>query len=593
MAYIALYREWRPKTFDEVIGQDHIIRTLKNAIINNRIAHAYLFCGIRGTGKTSTAKIFAKALNCEKGPTPEPCNSCFVCRGINSGRVMDVIEIDGASNRGIEEIRELRDKIKYPPSEGRYKVYIIDEVHMLTTEAFNALLKTLEEPPKHAIFILATTEPHKLPATILSRCQRFDFKRLSVRDIIRQMENILKENNIGAEARALETIARNAQGAMRDALSILDQCISYSDGAITCEVVSDILGTVNDETLFEFADSIIDNNPAGSLRIIEDIIIKGKDIHQFVKDLIHHFRNLMICKVSDRAEDLVELPAEIIEDLKAQGKRISLEYIIWILNVLSSAERDTRWSAHPRIVLEMAVVKLTRPRLDDSTEGILERLRVLEEKLEAGIPPESDKKSGNAKTASSQSLKTANFPGKSESGKTSENAKTTGTSSRGSKTSERVRTAGIPSEGGETSERTKTEDAGETGARSTRNSSDSVRPAGKNQGGPDEARKTEPEISLEDVQAAWKNIMTKIKAEKISLYSILTEGRALPKRIYGGSNVEIGIKGYEGHKGIVEREKGYIETLLKDEVGRPLRINFVLEESAADNTATPVGKKKT
>ncbi|MDI3534067.1 MAG: polymerase subunit gamma/tau [Thermosediminibacterales bacterium] len=379
--YRALYREWRPQVFEDVIGQEHITRTLTNAIKSGRISHAYLFCGIRGTGKTSTAKIFAKALNCVNGPTPKPCNVCNICEGINQGILMDVIEIDAASNRGIDEIRELRDKVGYPPTQGKYKVYIIDEVHMLTTEAFNALLKTLEEPPKHVVFILATTEPHKLPATILSRCQRFDFKRLSTQDILGRLKIITNHYGIEAEDEALRIIARNSRGAMRDALSVLDQCMLYTDGRIDKETVFDILGTVNDEMLFQFAEHIRRKDTGGILKLIGELSANGKDLHQFVNDIILHFRNMMIVKVAQDPEMLVDLSDEALKELEVQSKGFSIEKITRILGVLSETERDVKWSSDPQTVVEVAAIKLILPSLDDTPDAILERLSQLEGKV--------------------------------------------------------------------------------------------------------------------------------------------------------------------------------------------------------------------
>ncbi|MTI66135.1 MAG: DNA polymerase III subunit gamma/tau, partial [Firmicutes bacterium] len=286
MGYQALYRKFRPRTFDEVLGQEHITTILKNQILNDNIAHAYLFSGTRGTGKTSTAKIFARAVNCENNTNGNPCNECEVCKKIQDESIMDVVEMDAASNNSVDDIRELREKVKYLPSKGRYKVYIIDEVHMLSKGAFNALLKTLEEPPKHLLFILATTEPQKLPATILSRCQRYDFKRLNMKDIVDNMKTICNDIDVEIEDRGLHLIARNADGAMRDALSILDQCVSFAEGKITHDYILSILGTVNNDVYFDMADHIINKDLNKALELIEYIVLNGKDIKQFIKDLI-------------------------------------------------------------------------------------------------------------------------------------------------------------------------------------------------------------------------------------------------------------------------------------------------------------------
>jgi len=311
----ALYRSYRPQTFEDVVGQEHIIKTLKNQIQTGNVGHAYLFCGTRGTGKTSTAKIFARTVNCPNSINDEPCNECDICKDILVDNTMDVIEIDAASNNSVDDIREIRENVKYTPTKCKYKVYIIDEVHMLSQGAFNALLKTLEEPPSYIIFILATTEPHKIPATILSRCQRFDFKRVTVNDMVNRMKVICDDMGLEVDNKALNLIARNSQGALRDALSILDQCISFSDNNIEYSDVVELLGTVNVDYLFEISKHIISEDTKSSLEMINELIIWGKDIKNFINDLIDHFRNLMVCKVSKELDQIISLPEETIEQL--------------------------------------------------------------------------------------------------------------------------------------------------------------------------------------------------------------------------------------------------------------------------------------
>ena len=288
LAYTALYREWRPKTFNDVVGQEHITTTLKNQILNNRIAHAYLFCGTRGTGKTSTAKVFAKALNCLNLKEGEPCNECEMCRKINEGLAIDVTELDAASNNGVDKIRDIIDDVKYPPQESKYKVYIMDEVHMLSAGAVNAFLKTLEEPPNNVIFILATTDPQKLPITILSRCQRFDFKRINNSEITARLKKIIDDQNMLADDKSLNLIARVSDGAMRDSLSILDQAISMGNGNVDYNTVVSMLGLVTNEHLFNLTNAVIQRNVEKSIKVIEDVIYSGKDIYLFIKDLISH-----------------------------------------------------------------------------------------------------------------------------------------------------------------------------------------------------------------------------------------------------------------------------------------------------------------
>ena len=380
----ALYRVYRPKTFEDVVGQEHIVKTLKNQIKHNNIGHAYLFSGTRGTGKTSTAKIFARAVNCLNPTNEEPCNECEICSDTLNDNIMDIVEIDAASNNSVDDIRELRESVKYTPSKAKYKVYIIDEVHMLSQGAFNALLKTLEEPPSYVIFILATTEPHKIPATILSRCQRFDFKRVSSKDIANRMAYICQKENIQAEGKALSLIARNSQGALRDALSILDQCMSFGNEKIEYNDVIELLGTVNIDELFELSQSIIDENTKKSLQILNKFIIWGKDIRNLINDLIDHFRNLMVCKVSKDLDEIILLPEESIERLKEQSKTISINDLIRILNILSETQDSMKSSSNTRILAEVTIMKIAQPRFDESKEALIKRIENLEQIIESG-----------------------------------------------------------------------------------------------------------------------------------------------------------------------------------------------------------------
>lgn len=380
----ALYRSYRPQIFDDVVGQEYIIRTLKNQIENNNIGHAYLFTGTRGTGKTSTAKIFARAVNCNYGINQEPCNECDLCRGILSDNIIDVIEIDAASNNSVDDIRELRESVKYSPTKAKYKVYIIDEVHMLSQGAFNALLKTLEEPPSYIIFILATTEPHKIPATILSRCQRFDFKRVTVKDMSDRMKKICIEENIHVEDKALNLISRNSQGALRDALSILDQCISFGDNKIEYKDVVELLGTVNIDQLFDMAKCIINQDTKKSLQNLNEFVLCGKDIRNLINDLIDHFRNLMVCKVSNELDEIISLPDEILILLREQSNSIDMNSLIRILNILSVAQDNIRSSSNPRVLAEVTIMKLAQPMFDESKESLIKRIENLENIIESG-----------------------------------------------------------------------------------------------------------------------------------------------------------------------------------------------------------------
>ena len=380
----ALYRVYRPKTFEDVVGQEHIVKTLKNQIKNNNIGHAYLFSGTRGTGKTSTAKIFARAVNCLNPINEEPCNECEICIDTLNDNIMDIVEIDAASNNSVDDIRELRESVKYTPSKAKYKVYIIDEVHMLSQGAFNALLKTLEEPPSYVIFILATTEPHKIPATILSRCQRFDFKRVSSKDIADRMSYICEKENIQAEDKALSLIARNSQGALRDALSILDQCMSFGNDKIEYNDVIELLGTVNIDELFQLSQSIIDEDTKKSLQILNEFIIWGKDIRNLINDLIDHFRNLMVCKVSKDLDEIISLPEESIDRLKEQSKTININDLIRILNILSETQDSMKSSSNTRILAEVTMMKIAQPMFDESKEALIKRIENLEKIIESG-----------------------------------------------------------------------------------------------------------------------------------------------------------------------------------------------------------------
>lgn len=380
----ALYRVYRPQKFEDVVGQEHITKTLRNQIENNNIGHAYLFSGTRGTGKTSTAKIFARAVNCLESIEQEPCNECEVCKDILHDNIMDVVEIDAASNNSVDDIRELRENVKYSPTKAKYKVYIIDEVHMLSQGAFNALLKTLEEPPSYVIFILATTEPHKIPATILSRCQRFDFKRVTVKDITSRMKKICVEENIEVEEKALNLIARNSQGALRDALSILDQCISFGDNKIEYKDVVELLGTVNVEQLFDLAQYIINQDTKESIKILNEFIVWGKDIRNLINDLIDHFRNLMICKVSTDLDEIISLPEETIEQLKSQADTINNNDLIRILNILSTTQDNIKTASNPRVVAEVTMMKIAQPMFDESKEALIKRIENLEKVIESG-----------------------------------------------------------------------------------------------------------------------------------------------------------------------------------------------------------------
>jgi DNA polymerase-3 subunit gamma/tau len=380
MAYEVLARKWRPMIFEDVLGQEHITKTLVNAVNTDRLAHAYLFSGARGVGKTSVARILAKAINCSRRAKGNPCNECPSCLGITEGSSVDVHEIDGASNRGIDEIRDLRENIKYMPSSGKFRVYIIDEVHMLTLPAFNALLKTLEEPPPHVKFIFATTEPHKVPVTILSRCQRFDFKRIPIRLILQQLAKITKEERIEISQSGLAVIAREAEGSMRDAESLLDQVTSYTGSKVEDKDITEILGIIDQALIFETSAAIIDGLPDKCLEIIERVYNYGYDLKEFYRAVMDQFRNLMMCLASPQ-KALSDIMEDDREELKKQAERAGLEKLQQSLNLLISREETLRYTSHPRLVLETIMIKLSQLGELLSMGDILDRIEMLEKRL--------------------------------------------------------------------------------------------------------------------------------------------------------------------------------------------------------------------
>jgi len=381
MGYKALYREWRPKLFSDVVGQQHITTTLKNAIKSDRIAHAYLLCGTRGTGKTSTAKILAKAINCLNPIEGEPCNECEMCKSINQGTAIDVTELDAASHNSVDNIRDIIDDVvQYPPQEPKDKVFIIDEVHMLSIGAVNAFLKTLEEPPSRVIFILATTDPQKLPITILSRCQRFDFKRISSENIFLRLKQITDSLSVNIEEGSLRLLSRMCDGAMRDALSILDQAISINN-IVRYEDLVDMLGITTNDSMVTIVDNVINRDTEGCIRVVNKLILDGKDINLLIRDLITHMRNLLMINVSNNLEDVLDMSIENIESIKNQSTRIRVEEIMRCISILQEAEDSSKGTKQARIYLELAIIKMCKIKYDTSMETILARLNRLEDKI--------------------------------------------------------------------------------------------------------------------------------------------------------------------------------------------------------------------
>lgn len=398
MSHQALYRKFRPKTFDDVLGQEHVTRTLKNQIMTDNIAHAYLFSGIRGTGKTSTAKIFSRAVNCLNNHDGNPCNLCEICKSTLDETNMDVIEMDAASNNGVEDIRELRDKVKFLPVKSKYKVYIIDEVHMLSKGAFNALLKTLEEPPEHLLFILATTEPQKIPATILSRCQRFDLKRINTSVIVDNMKKICEEIGVEYDEKALKLIASNSEGAMRDAQSILDRCLSFNTEKVDYETVINLLGTVNYQVTLEAVDCIINRDIKNIMILVDNILNEGKEVSIFLDELIICFRNMLIIKTTNSTDNLMRVSEEESEDIKKLSSRISVDEIVEIIEELSVTQLECKRALNSRVILETRLIKMLH--CVNNVDEIVNKIHALEDSVKNSMP--SKQATGEAKKAAAK-----------------------------------------------------------------------------------------------------------------------------------------------------------------------------------------------
>lgn len=387
MSYTALYRKFRPQEFEDVKGQDHIVTTLKNQIKADRIGHAYLFCGTRGTGKTTVAKIFAKAVNCEHPMEGSPCGECAICKAIADGSSMNVIEIDAASNNGVDNIRQIREEVTYRPTEGKYKVYIIDEVHMLSAGAFNALLKTLEEPPSYVIFILATTEAHKIPITILSRCQRYDFHRISIDTIAGRLMDLMQEEKVDVEERAIRYVAKAGDGSMRDALSLLDQCIAFHLGeTLTYENVLEVLGAVDTEIFSKLLRQIINKDITGAIGTLDTLVDEGREMGQMVNDFTWYLRNLLLMQSSDDMEDVLDMSKEHIAALKEEAQLVKPEVLMRYIRIFSELGNQVKYATQKRILIEIAIIKLCKPQMEKDYESVIDRIASIEAKIANGIP---------------------------------------------------------------------------------------------------------------------------------------------------------------------------------------------------------------
>lgn len=412
MSYMALYRKFRPNTFEDVKGQDHIVTTLQNQIKSDRIGHAYLFTGTRGTGKTTIAKILARTINCENPKDGCPCMECAMCKSITAGNSMNVIEMDAASNNGVDSIRQIVEEVAYPPTEGKYKVYIIDEVHMLSNGAFNALLKTLEEPPSYVVFILATTEVHKIPITILSRCQRYDFHRITIDTIAARLQELMDKEGVEVEEKAIRYIAKAADGSMRDGLSLLDQCIAFYIGQpLTYDNVLKVLGAIDTEVFSRLLRNVINGNITDCIGVLEEIINKGRDLNQFVVDFTWYLRNLMLLKTSEDMEDVLEISSDNLALLKEEAQMVDTEILMRYIQVLSSLSNDLKFASGKRVLIEIALIKLCKPEMEQDISALNNRMANLEKKVENGVPVVmAAQPSGQASTPSSAPVKKEPLP---------------------------------------------------------------------------------------------------------------------------------------------------------------------------------------
>lgn len=528
MGYKAIYRRFRPKTFDDLMGQEHITTILKNQIKNDSVAHAYLFSGIRGTGKTSTAKIFSRAVNCLNPQDGNPCNECEVCRGILDESLMDIIELDAASNNKVEDIRELKENSNYPPSKARYKVYIVDEVHMLSKGAFNAFLKTLEEPPEYVIFILATTEEQKLPATILSRCQRYEFKRIDSEEIVMNMKKICCEIGVDAEDRALALIARNSDGAMRDALSILDQCLALTDESLTYEQVLETIGSVDNGFLAEIVESLLEKDASRLILKFQELLKSGKDIGVFLKELINYFRNLMIIKSGVNYGSFLELPDEAIFELENHSAKISMNDILECIEALNRSEYDIKYTTQPKVVVEVSLLKLLE---SNRKKDLLQRIEDLEKAVSGdGMKTSSVEKKPIQVLESDVSVKKESTIKKNQA-------------------SQDIDARALV-------EKTKTSE--------------------------EKLEMTSKGTIFNDILDRWGNALDYVKESKIALHALLVEGKPLK---FKDSLLTIGFGELFGfHRDAIDKEhnKENIEKLLSEYFKESIQVKFVMEYEFKD-----------
>lgn len=613
MAYLSLYRKWRPQTFDEVVGQEHVVRTLKNALDSRRAAHAYIFAGPRGTGKTTLARLLAKGLNCEHGPTGSPCNRCANCVRVARGASVDVIEIDGASNRGIDEIRDIREMVKFAPAEGQYKVYIIDEVHMLTTEAFNALLKVLEEPPGHVVFVFATTEPHKIPATIVSRCQKFDFRAFTVDEIAAQLAKVAQEEGVSIEPEARALIALHSEGGMRDALGYLDQCIAFASGTIDEAAVAQVLGVVEAHRLEELADALAQGDLGRCLTLVKTAADEGRDLKQFTADAVRYFRDLLVLAAAPGSRELVAMTQDGRERAAAMAQRFTVDRLLEIVEALGRAEGEARWASSAQLPLEMALIQLVRGGDRSSLQDLVRRVEALERRLTQGAGSlDSRPSTGVARETPPPSQPSSVRPPwdlstDTRSGSLSPGSSTARATPPASKRPALAATA-EPREGrvGAPGPDARGMDAGSRPAQETTPSASSwetqragATPSIPRESAPSQASQVpggdatpDEQSLLQAVQAAWPMILETLRTNKnVQQEAFLREGR--PVAVQGETIIVSFSPNHRFHQANMEKERNrsIVEKAMSRVLGRNVRMQAVLGAvgESAPAAAGPIG----